>query len=182
MTRIALVPRGRATPELRRAYDQVSELWGFPSGTPMAMQIVHPLQALVPELRELHEQRAEMSPDFIYLIDQIERTREMREREKLSLNEQIVKVEREENRRSIFEAENMRRFLKGLPLREWETDDEESDEDETPTQNNNDTNLADNDLGSDSVDEDDEGDPLLLESGRVLADFIALNERQLAND
>jgi hypothetical protein len=40
VTRIALVPRHRAAPALRGAYDRVSKLWGFPSSTPAAMRIV----------------------------------------------------------------------------------------------------------------------------------------------
>ena len=42
-----------------------------------------------------------------------------------------MKAERESNRREEFDAENMRRFLKGLPLREWE--DEEADKEEEVT-------------------------------------------------
>lgn len=40
MTRIELIPRRRASPELRRAYDRVAELWGFRANPPVAMQIV----------------------------------------------------------------------------------------------------------------------------------------------
>ena len=73
------------------------------------------IQALLPELQTRHAERAESSPDFIYLRDQIERTRVIRQREQLSLNEVKVKEEREESRRTEFDAENMRRLLKGLP-------------------------------------------------------------------
>ena len=54
------------------------------------------IQALLPELQTRHEARAENSPDFIYLRDQIERTRVIRQKEQLSLNEVKVKEEREE--------------------------------------------------------------------------------------
>jgi len=87
------------------------------------------IQALLPELQTRHEERAENSPDFIYLRDQIERTRITRQKEQLSLNEVKVKEEREEIRRTEFDAENMRRLLKGLPLNEWVADlNEEDDE------------------------------------------------------
>ena len=65
---------------------------------------------------------------FNYLLGQIERTRELREREEISLNEEVVKQEREDARKEEFEAENMRRALKGLPLEEW-VEDEDIDED-----------------------------------------------------
>ncbi len=63
------------------------------------------------------------------MIDQIERTRQLREREMLPLNEEVVKADREQTRRIEFEAENLRRKLKGLELKEWvEEDDLYSDE------------------------------------------------------
>ena len=89
------------------------------------------IQALLPELQTRHAERAESSPDFIYLRDQIERTRVIRQREQLSLNEVKVKEEREESRRTEFDAENMRRLLKGLPLNEWVADLNEEDDEES---------------------------------------------------
>ena len=126
----------------------------------------------------MHEERASASPDFIYLEGQIERTRELRERETLSLNEAVVKQEREDNRREEHEAENMRRALKGLELREWVDEEGEDEEDQTSTLLTDDTPaLAEND--EDVIDEE-EYDPLILESGRILADFIALNHRRIS--
>jgi len=130
----------------------------------------------LPELQTRHEARAENSPDFIYLRDQIERTRVIRQKEQLSLNEVKVKEEREESRRTEFDAENMRRLLKGLPLNEWVADLNEEDDEESL--------IANDDTASpDEPEEDateDEGDPLLLESGRILADFIALNANRVS--
>jgi len=135
------------------------------------------IQALLPELQTRHAERAESSPDFIYLRDQIERTRVIRQREQLSLNEVKVKEEREESRRTEFDAENMRRLLKGLPLNEWVADLNEEDDEESL--------IANDDTASpDEPEEDateDEGDPLLLESGRILADFIALNANRVSS-
>ena len=135
------------------------------------------IQALLPELQTRHEARAENSPDFIYLRDQIERTRVIRQKEQLSLNEVKVKEEREESRRTEFDAENMRRLLKGLPLNEWVADLNEEDDEESL--------IANDDTASpDEPEEDateDEGDPLLLESGRILADFIALNANRVSS-
>ena len=169
-------------PDFYDAYDDIGESsldGALPWDTvrPVEYRPYYSIQAMLPQLREQHELRAEESPDFIYLLDQIERTRKYRNREQLSLNELQVKAERERNRREEFDAENMRRFLKGLPLNEWvDEDDLNVDEDEESSIANNDT------LASDeaSVEEEDEADPLLLESGRILADFISLNGRRLS--
>jgi len=99
----------------------------------------------------------------------------MRQREQLSLNEQEVKEEREETRRTEFDAENMRRLLKGLTLNEW-IEDLNAEEEELVA--NSDTPTAD-EAEEDAV--EDEGDPLILESGRILADFIALNSNSVSS-
>ena len=96
----------------------------------------------------------------------------------MSLNEAMVKADRTANRRAEFDADNMRRFLKGLPTKEWVDDENELDEDEESTPINDDTLAAD---ASEAEDEDEEEDPLLLESGRVLADFIELNLRSVSS-
>lgn len=167
-------------PDLYDAYEDIGEsnLDGalpWDEVRPVEFRAYHPIEQALPELRARHEQRAEVSPDFIYLMGQIERTREAREKEELSLNEQVVKAEREENRREDFDADNIRRFLKGLPLREWVDAEDEAEEEET---------LANNDTLDDAdeldADEEEEEDPMLLESGRILADWISLNERRVS--
>ncbi len=40
MTTIEIIPRRRASPELREAYDEGLELWGASTAPPVAMQIV----------------------------------------------------------------------------------------------------------------------------------------------
>ena len=96
----------------------------------------------------------------------------MREKETLSLNELVVKQEREDRRREEFDAENMRLALKGLPLEEWK-EDEDAEEDSTE--------LVDEEtilVGTEEEieeEEEEEGDPLILESGRILVDFISLS-------
>ena len=171
-----------AFPDFYDAYEDIGESsldGALPWDTvrPVEYRPYHSIQALIPALQDLHAKRAEMSPDFIYLADQIERTRELREREQLSLNEAVVKREREESRRTEFDADNMRRLLKGLPLREWVAEGEEDDaEEETPATANNDVAAS-----GDVIEEEEEEDPLLLESGRILADFIALNQRRISS-
>ena len=172
-----------AFPDFYDAYEDIGESsldGALPWDTvrPVEYRAYQPIKAILPELQNLHEQRAEASPDFIYLLDQIQRTRELRNREELSLNELVVKTEREENRRSDFDAENMRRLLKGLPLREWVDEEEEGEEEEVAVAANDDVDIASDESATEE--EEEEEDPLLLESGRILADFIALNQRRIS--
>lgn len=170
-------------PDFYDAYEDIGESsldGALPWDTvrPVEYRTYHSIQALLPELRALYEERATASPDFIYLQGQIERTRALRERETLSLNEVAVKQEREDNRREEFDAENMRRALKGLALEEWISDEEITDEDD-PTFSR-DITISDNEEGSAEEEEEEEEDPLILESGRILADFMALNQRRIS--
>lgn len=174
-------------PDFYDAYDNIGESsldGALPWDTvrPVEYSPYLAIKALLPELRQLHEDRAEVSPDFIYLIGQIERTRKLRTQQRLSLNEQVVKLERESNRRVAFDAENMRRLLKGLPVEDWVSDAERAaaeDEEET-AELSDDVSLANNEAPDEEEEVDEEEDPLLLESGRILADFIALNERHIS--
>ena len=168
-------------PDFYDAYDDIGESsldGALPWDTvrPVEYRAYHPIQAAIPELRSLHEERAKTSPDFNYLLGQIERTRELREREEISLNEVVVKQEREDARKEEFEAENMRRALKGLPLEEW-VEDEDIGEDSLASSDSEVIEPEENE--EDSELEDD--DPLILESGRILADYINLNGRRVSS-
>lgn len=163
-------------PDFYDAYEDIGESsldGALPWDTvrPVEYRAYHPIQASVPQLKSMHEERAKTSPDFIYLLGQIERTRELRDRDEISLNESVVKQEREDTRRQEFEAENMRRALKGLPLEEWE--DEIADEEDEVV-----VSLEDSEVASE---DDEEEDPLILESGRILADYIKLNGRRVTS-
>ena len=173
-------------PDFYDAYDDIGESsldGALPWDTvrPVEYRTYHAIKKLLPELRSRYEERASISPDFIYLEGQIERTRELRERETLSLNEAIVKQEREDNRREEFEAENMRRALKGLELREWvEEENEGEEEDQTSTPLSDDVPTLVENAEDDADADEEEDDPLILESGRILADFITLNQRRIS--
>ena len=168
-------------PDFYDAYDDIGESsldGALPWDTvrPVEYRAYHPIQAAIPELRSLHEERAKTSPDFNYLLGQIERTRELREREEISLNEVVVKQEREDARKEEFEAENMRRALKGLPLEEW-VEDDDIDEDSLASSDSEVIEPEENEEDS----ELEEDDPLILESGRILADYINLNGRRVSS-
>ena len=171
-------------PDFYDAYDDIGESsldGALPWDTvrPVEYRAYHPIQAAIPELRTLHEERAKTSPDFNYLLGQIERTRELREREEISLNEEVVKQEREDARKEEFEAENMRRALKGLPLEEW-VEDEDIDEDSSDSLVSSDSEVIEPEENEEDT-ELEEDDPLILESGRILADYINLNGRRVSS-
>jgi len=171
-------------PDFYDAYDDIGESsldGALPWDTvrPVEYRLYHSISAKLPQLQKQHEERVDESPDFNYLVDQIDRTRRYRERDQISLNEAKVKAERERNRREEFDAENMRRFLKGLPMREWESVDAEGD-DALAAKDDVGDMTADDDGRATESDEIEEEDPLLLESGRILADLIFLNGPRLS--
>ena len=70
----------------------------------------------------------------------------------------------------------MRRALKGLPLEEW-VEDEDIDEDSLASSDSEVIEPEENEEDS----ELEEYDPLILESGRILADYINLNGRRVSS-
>lgn len=131
---------------------------------PVEYNTYFPIKDILPNLQTMHEERVSSDPDFIYLTEQIERTKEMREKTTLSLNEEVVRKERDENRLKEFNANNMRLLLKGLPLEVWKepTEDELDPEAET---------LA---ATEEEEEKPEEADPLLVESSYVLIDMAQL--------
>lgn len=134
---------------------------------PVEYRTYLPMRDIMPELQARHEERAAQDPDFIFLNDTVERMMEARQRTTIPLNRDALKAQRDADRRSAFDANNLRLLAKGLPLEVWE--DEESSEDEL------DADLAllatENEDGEEAGEEED---PLLLESGRVLVDMAEL--------
>lgn len=128
---------------------------------PVEYNTYFPIKEILADLQVKHDERVASDPDFIYLAEQIERSRELRERTSLSLNEEVVRKERDESRHTEFNANNMRLFLKGLPLEVWK---EPSEEDLDPE------SVAI--VSSDEEEEEKkEEDPLLLESSYILIDM-----------
>ena len=167
-----------AFPDFYDAYDDIGESsldGALPWDTvrPVEYRRYNPIDEILPTLKVKHEARASSSPDFKYLQDQITRTKRSREREKISLNEAFVKAERESLRREEFDADNVRRQAKGLTLREWKDDNDRNTEGEVASNSVSETD--DVEPAVDTEPSEDEDDPLLIESGKILVDFISLN-------
>ena len=127
------------------------------------------MRQILPELQARHEERATKDPDFIYLKDMVDRMIEVRQRTTIPLNRDALKAQRDADRRAAFDANNMRLMAKGLPLEEWE--DEESEEEVEGA------DLAM--MEDDATSEDEDADPLLEESGRILVDLAELLGRPM---
>ncbi len=133
---------------------------------PVEYNTYFPIKDILTDLQVKHDERVANDPDFIYLAEQIERSREMRERTLLSLNEAAVRKERDDNRLAEFNANNMRLFLKGLPMEEWtEPTEEELDPDAVAAVTPEET---------DEEEENQEDDPLLVESSYILIDMAQM--------
>jgi carboxyl-terminal processing protease len=133
---------------------------------PVEFNTYFPIKDILTDLQVKHDERVANDPDFIYLAEQIERSREMRERTLLSLNESTVRKERDDNRLAEFNANNMRLFLKGLPMEEWtEPTEEELDPDAVAAVTPEET---------DEEEANQEDDPLLVESSYILIDMAQM--------
>jgi len=138
---------------------------------PVEFRTYFPMRQILPELQARHEERAAKDPDFIYLSDMVERMIDVRQRTTIPLNRDALKEQRDADRRTAFDANNMRLLAKGLPLEVWEEDETDAEEEiENP-----DLAMTDDEDAAN----DDEEDPLLQESGRILVDLAELLGRPM---
>ena len=107
------------------------------------------LFSIIPELKKLSELRRDTDPEFDYILEDIEEYKKSVNNNFISLNENVRRKEKEEREEKRFQRENERRKIKGLKL---------LDKGETPPE-----------------DEIINNDPLLNESGHIIADFISLS-------
>jgi carboxyl-terminal processing protease len=101
----------------------------------------------IPKLIQLHEERIKSNPEFDYLKEDIEESKEMNAKKYVALNEEVRKKEKDDLEEKRFQRENERRELKGLKLLQ---------------------------KGETAKEENKKNDPLLDESAHVVADLIKL--------
>jgi carboxyl-terminal processing protease len=142
------------------------------------------LKQFIPGLTSRHDARAVNDPDFNYVKAQLQRAEENRERNLLPLSEEKLLAERESDDAWRLETENTRRVAKGLdPLADIEELDRETEEDDEfatvdPLVSEADVEAKD-DTESESTaaaEEEEEVDPYLVESGRILLDLLELQK------
>jgi len=112
---------------------------------------------LIFQLQNKHTARNRLSLDYQYLLDRRERNEEMRQKNEISLSEQMRRKERDEAEKWLLQLENRLRLSKGEPPLEKISDMEEAEVSGAPH-------------GSD----ESKDDPLLNEAGEVLIDFVNL--------
>lgn len=141
------------------------------------------LKLIIPALISRHEARLENDPDFNFIRAQIQHAIENRERNELTLNEEKLLSQREENDAWRLEVENIRRVAKGREplsdLNALDAEDEEESE-ETSVSKNLDEPVSfpvidlDDGQAEPAVVVEEDADPYLIESGRILLDLIQL--------
>jgi len=137
------------------------------------------LKSIIPELASLHESRLTNHPDFTFIEAQIKRAIENREKNQLSLNEATLISEREESDLWRLQITNARRIAKGEEAFESVAamDDDSETEEENIVQNNAGVDPVERD---DTIsEEDDNADPYLVESSKILLDLIGLQQDQV---
>lgn len=113
------------------------------------------MKPLLAKLKESHQRRMATDPDYIYMSQMTDYLAKLRDRVNVSLNRSTRKLEEQQIRKKRLEMENLRRNAKGLqPLKTMEALSDEDEEKEK------DPKIKAQD------------DPELIESGRVLIDFI----------
>ncbi|MGR9107078.1 MAG: carboxy terminal-processing peptidase [Gammaproteobacteria bacterium] len=113
------------------------------------------------ELRNRHDKRSNGSSEFAYLLEKRKIQDDMREKSKLSLNERIRKIERNQNDSMLLKLENKRRLAAGQAELKNLAELEDSPADE-------------------SRNEIDHDDPYLQEGARILSDYIDLGVPAIA--
>ena len=168
-------------------YDSVEDIGESALPTALPWDTIEPnyyrpysdLKSIIPSLTTRHESRLTGDPDFNFIEAQIARAFENREKNQFTLNEAALLAERAESDQWRLQITNTRRIAKGdEPFASVEVMDEdiENDEDE----------VAQNNAGVDPVEVedpanegDDNADPYLVESGKILLDLIGLQNEQV---
>ena len=148
------------------AWDQIA---------PARFNRYHDYGAIMPMLTTLHEKRAANDPDYRYLEDQVSIAQEARSITALPLQESGRVAMRDDQESKALVIENKRRMAKGLePLDSLSGEsEEEAVVADAPTE----TEVLSPEEATDTTEgsEDEEfGDVLLMETGRILVDAITL--------
>ena len=107
------------------------------------------LSPVIPTLRKLHDQRMSNSNSFKYLLDDVSDFKKHDEEKSVTLNEELLKKQRDDDDQKSFERDNLRRVALGLkPLKKGETKPKNEDL-----------------------------DFIKIEAGQIVTDYINLNSK-----
>ena len=129
---------------------------------------------ILPGLMARHQQRAANDPDYRYLEDQVEMAREARKVSALPLQESGRLAMRDEQEAKALAIENRRRSAKGLAtLESLASANEDAEDAMTPSEQTTTTSEPSSESPEDTR-EEATADVLLLETGRILVDSVAM--------
>ena len=131
----------------------------------------HDLNSLMGKIKSRYQLRAKTDPDFSYLVNQLEFSRNSRNRSLISLSEKQRIAEKDKLEKLSMDLENQRRKAKQLPLYESLEDFRAAEQKEQEDTEEIDTR---------STEIDTQGDTLLQEAGNILVDFINLQGKEQA--
>ncbi|MGB5882974.1 MAG: carboxy terminal-processing peptidase [Desulfobulbales bacterium] len=126
-------------------------------------QTYYKMEEVIPLLENLHTARNSTSQDYKYVLERRERNEMMRNKKEISLSEKTRKKEQEEADKWRLESENTLRLSKGEPPLDKVADLKED---------------AAMDLHNATV---DVKDPVVIEAGETMVDFIELLEKKTAS-
>ena len=129
---------------------------------------------ILPGLMARHQQRAANDPDYRYLEDQVEMAREARKVSALPLQESGRLAMRDEQEAKALAIENRRRSAKGLAtLESLASANDDAEDAMTPSEQTTTTSEPSSESPEDTR-EEATADVLLLETGRILVDSVAM--------
>ena len=129
---------------------------------------------ILPGLMARHQQRAANDPDYRYLEDQVEMAREARKVSALPLQESGRLAMRDEQEAKALDIENRRRSAKGLAtLESLASANDDAEDAMTPSEQTTTTSEPSSESPEDTR-EEATADVLLLETGRILVDSVAM--------
>ena len=130
---------------------------------------------ILPGLMARNQQRAANDPDYRYLEDQVEMAREARKVSALPLQESGRLAMRDEQEAKALAIENRRRSAKGLAtLENLASANEDTEDAMTPSEQTTTTAPEPGSESPEDTREEATADVLLLETGRILVDSIAM--------
>jgi carboxyl-terminal processing protease len=129
---------------------------------------------ILPGLMARHQQRAANDPDYRYLEDQVEMAREARKVSALPLQESGRLAMRDEQEAKALAIENRRRSAKGLATLESLASANDDAEDAMAPSEQTTTTSEPRSESPDDTREEATADVLLLETGRILVDSVAM--------
>jgi carboxyl-terminal processing protease len=127
-------------------------------------QTYYKVDVLMPWLKDLHAARNRMSLDYQYLLDRRQRNEEMRKKKEVSLSEETRKKERKESDEWRLQLENALRLAKNEPILEKLEELKDKEKEDIP--HGSIINVK---------------DPLLIEAGEAMVDFIDLLRKNVAS-